>query len=200
MKNELCKQADNLDELLLVLDENGNSTGKFLDRNTVHENLLFHNEAVLWIVNPKTQEALLQRRSANKKSNPNKLGLCAGHVVGNQTIKKTLKDEAKSEIGLDVSGYQVQPLCREKRQEPRNNYFQSHFYILAEIPLDKFTIQKCELSELLYMHYRELRERMRGGDTEIAMKWSSAYERIFKKFDEIFAKTTSNNLTNRQNI
>ena len=62
--------ADKNDELLEVLDENGNSTGKFEKREVVHENKLFHNEIALWIIDKQNKKVLLQRRSPNKKSNP----------------------------------------------------------------------------------------------------------------------------------
>ena len=41
--------SDKEDELLQVLDENGNPTGRFEKREIVHVNKLFHNEVALWI-------------------------------------------------------------------------------------------------------------------------------------------------------
>lgn len=180
------KQADNLSEKLLALDENGNSTGKFFDRGYIHDNAIFHNEVALWIINPKTQEVLMQRRSLLKKLKPNKLALCAGHVVGNVTTDQALKEEAKEEIGLDIINYEVKPLLIIKREEKGNKCFSHHFYILQEIPLARFTIQQEELSELIYINYNVLRERMKNGDDEIALQWSPYYEKLFIEFDKIF--------------
>ena len=94
--------ADKDDELLQLLDENGNPTGRFEKREIVHGNKLFHNEVALWIIDKENKKVLLQRRSPNKKQNPNKLALCAGHVVGNETIDEALEKESNEELGLDI--------------------------------------------------------------------------------------------------
>ena len=82
-------------ELLMVLDNNGNSTERLEKRSIVHDKELWHNEVALWVINPKTKEVLMQRRSPNKRINPNKLGIFAGHVVENDSIEENLKTEAK---------------------------------------------------------------------------------------------------------
>lgn len=128
----------------------------------------------------------MQRRSPLKKLKPNKLALCAGHVVGKTTIKQALKEEAKEEIGLDITKHEVKPILTIKREEKGNHCFSHHFYILQEIPLGNFIIQEEELSELLYMNYNTLRERMKNGDDEIALQWSVYYEKLFAEFDKIF--------------
>ena len=74
------KVADK-EELLKVYDENHNFTGKYEKRSIVHEKQLFHDEVALWIINS-NKEVLLQKRNPNKKINPNKYALCAGHVGG----------------------------------------------------------------------------------------------------------------------
>lgn len=52
-------------ELVDVLDENGNLTGKVMDKDEVHEKNFFHNEVTVFIMNDK-KEILLQKRSPNK--------------------------------------------------------------------------------------------------------------------------------------
>ena len=47
------------EELLLVLDENGNSTNKLEKRSVVHNDLLWHNEIALWILNLEDKSILL---------------------------------------------------------------------------------------------------------------------------------------------
>jgi 8-oxo-dGTP pyrophosphatase MutT (NUDIX family) len=58
-----------------------------------------------------------------------------------------------------------------------------------ELLKKEFTIQYEELSELLYMNYNVLRERMKSGYKEIAPKWGPQYEELFAKFDKLFLKT-----------
>lgn len=176
--------ADKDNELLQVLDENGNSTGRFEKREIVHDNKLFHNEVALWIIDKENKKVLLQRRSPNKKQNPNKLALCAGHVVGNETIDEALEKEANEELGLDIKNYKVKELITIKRTEPRNHCFSHHYYICKTIPIETFTIQKEELSEVLYMDYEHLKQLVKQNSDEVVFKWEF-YEPVFNKLDEI---------------
>lgn len=176
--------ADKDDELLRVLDENGNPTGRFEKREIVHVNKLFHNEVALWIIDKENKKVLLQRRSPNKKQNPNKLALCAGHVVGNETIDEALEKEANEELGLDIKNYDVKKLISIKRTVPRNHCFSHHYYICKTIPIETFTIQKEELSEVLYMDYEHLKQLVKQNSDEVVFKWEF-YEPVFNKLDEV---------------
>ena len=176
--------ADKDDELLRVLDENGNPTGRFEKREIVHVNKLFHNEVALWIIDKENKKVLLQRRSPNKKQNPNKLALCAGHVVGDETIDEALEKEANEELGLDIKNFKVKELITIKRTEPRNHCFSHHYYICKTIPIETFTIQKEELSEVLYMDYEHLKQLVKQNSDEVVFKWEF-YEPVFNKLDEV---------------
>ena len=181
-QNELV--ADKDDELLQVLDENGKSTGRFEKREIVHSNKLFHNEVALWIIDKENKRVLLQRRSPNKKQNPNKLAICAGHVVGNETINEALEKEVKEELGLDIKDCDVNKLLTIKRASPQNYCFSHHYYICKTIPIESFIIQKEELTEVLYMDYEHLKQLVKQNCDEIALKWE-VYEPVFNKLDEI---------------
>ena len=54
-------------EILDVLDENGNYTGKTEERKIVHESGLWHIHVGVWIMNKKG-ELLFQKRSMQKRS------------------------------------------------------------------------------------------------------------------------------------
>lgn len=176
--------ADNDSELLQVLTEDGKPTGRFEKREIVHRNRLFHNEVALWIIDKENKRILLQRRSPDKKQNPNKLALCAGHVTGSETIEEALAKEAKEELGLDINNYDVKKLITIRRTAPQNYCFSHHYYICKTIPIGSFIIQKEELSEVLYMDYEYLKQLVRQNSDEIVFKWE-VYEPVFKKLDGI---------------
>lgn len=179
------KQADKVDELLEVLDENGVSTGRLEKREVVHNNLLFHNEIALWIIDKENREVLVQRRSPNKKSNPNKIALCAGHVVGRETIYEALAKEAYEEIGIDVSNYNVHKICIIKRTESNNYCYSHHFYILDRIPIESMKIQEEELSEVFYMDYEKLKNMIKNSDSEVGIHWSDGIAKVFENLDKV---------------
>lgn len=58
-------------ELIDIVDENGNFTGQVMDKEEAHDKNLLHNEVAVFIINDNKQ-VLLQKRSANKRFNPNK--------------------------------------------------------------------------------------------------------------------------------
>jgi len=179
------KVADKNDELLEIVDENGVSTGKFEKREIVHGNELFHNEIALWIIDKDNKQVLVQRRSKYKKQNPNKLALCAGHVVAGETILEALKKEASEEIGIDLKNYEVKEILRTKRQEKNNYCFSYHFAILKNIPIENFKIQEEELSEVFYMDYEKLKEMIKFSHPEVAIFWSNEVKLLFDELDKI---------------
>ncbi len=179
------KVADK-EELLLVLDENGNSTNKLEPRSVVHKNLLWHNEITLWILNKRNKTVLLQRRSPNKASNPNKLAPCAGHVTEYDTIEETIIKEAKEELGIDISKYLLTKIRIVRCTKPTNHCFSHHYYIVADIPLSAFKIQIEELSEVLYMSLEELKQLTFSNNEEVVFKNTKTNQEIFDLFDEIF--------------
>lgn len=178
------KVADK-EEKLRVLDENGNDTGMIENRSVVHEKELFHDEVILWIIDKDSKKVLLERRSPNKKYAPNKLGLCAGHVVANETIEEALAKEAREELGININNYDVKKLITIKKIQPNNRCFLHNFYILDKIPLSKFIIQEEELSEVLYMDYEKLKELVMSNDKEMAFESAEVYKPIFDLLDNI---------------
>ena len=89
-------------ELLDIVDEQGNFTGEVMEREKAHDLNLLHWEIAVLIVN-KNREVLLQKRAATKRFNPNKWGLCAGHVDAYESLENAAIREIKEEIGIDVS-------------------------------------------------------------------------------------------------
>lgn len=177
---------NSIEEMLLVLDENGNPTKKLKKRSIAHDKFLWHNEIALWILNPENKTVLLQRRSKNKRTNPNKLAICMGHVVGFDSIEETIRREAKEELGVDISNFELHKLDICKVNRPTNHCFSHHYYIIANIPLSSFVIQKEELSEVVYIDYQKLKELVYSENEEIAIKNAKFNHNLFKIFDKIF--------------
>ena len=88
-------------ELLDVLDENGNLTGRAEERKIVHEQGLWHIHVGVWIMNQKG-ELLFQKRSPNKIINPNTWTRTGGHVDSGETPIKGIQRETEEEIGVKI--------------------------------------------------------------------------------------------------
>lgn len=181
------KPADK-EELLLVLNEDGTPTGRLEKRSVVHKNNLWHREVSLWNIDTKNGKILLQRRSKNKSVNPGKLAICAGHIVGLDSIEDTLKTEVKEEMGLNLADFKLHQMEVLKKDDEGNHHFTYQFYTDAYIPLEKIKIQEEELSEVLYMDYKKFRERIKNGDTEFVFNWQK-HKGVFEVFDKLFDKS-----------
>ena len=156
------------EEMLRVLDESGSFVGRYEEKKRVHAQGLWHNEAALYIVDSAKNLIMLQRRSPNKASHPNRLGLTAGHVDGDESIEHALFREAREEIDLDLTKFMVKFLKVVKLSNPNNNHF-SHRFILdsGDIVLKNLKLQKSEVTEVLWLDYDEWKERIINGDQEI---------------------------------
>ena len=171
------------DELLNIYDENHNYLGKE-KRSVVSEKHLFHDEIGLWVIDIENGRVLLQKRSANKLFNPNKWGIVAGHVTADETIEQAVVNEAKEEIGIDLNQYKLNKLFTIKRPAPRN-YWTHYYYIIANIPLEKFKIQKEELSEVNYFDYEKLKVDLQAGDEKYTFKWDNIFKTVFGELDKV---------------
>jgi len=181
----MVKVADK-EEMLKVLDEDGNETGKYEKRSVVHDKEIFHREVVLWLIDKDDRQVLFQRRSHDKKAWPDKFGLVAGHVVGDDSIEDAVITEAKEEIGVDIRKFGFKHFFTYKKQEKNNYCYVYHFYSIADIPLSKLKIQEEELTEVKYVDYDEYKEAVHKRKHDYVLKWNEKYEEMFEFLDKIF--------------
>ncbi len=135
-------------ELIKIVDEQGNFTGEIMERKKAHDKNLLHNEISVFVINSKKQ-VLLQKRSANKRFNPNKWGLCAGHVKASEDLITAVLRELKEELGIEVSKNDIIPFGnREILLKEKNSHITYFYYLKSNLTENDFTIQKEELSEV----------------------------------------------------
>ena len=157
-------------ELIEIVDENGNFTGQVVDKEYAHDHNLLHNEVAVFIINDKG-ETLLQNRSANKRFNPNKWAICAGHVDAYESIIDAAIREVKEEIGLNIS---KDKLYKYKEAEiflrETNSHMTHYFYTKINKGINEFIIQKEELSEVKWVNIDEVVNRIKSHDETLVFK------------------------------
>ena len=143
-------------ELIEIVDENGNYTGQVMDKEEAHDKNLLHNEVGIFIINDK-KEILLEKRSANKRFNTNKWGLCAGHVDAYETLEEAALREIKEEVGLDVSIEELIPYGeKEVTIKDSNSHITYFYYVKCNKKEDEFIIQEEELSKVKWFNIDEI--------------------------------------------
>lgn len=170
-------------ELIEIVDENGNFTGEVMDKDEAHDKNLLHNEVAILIINDKKQ-TLLQKRSANKRFEPNKWALCAGHVDADETLVDAAIRETKEEIGLELKEDELIPFFeREYTMEKTNSHITYFYYVKCDKKEEEFVIQKEELSEVKWFDIDEVIRMILSHDESSV--FNEKRLELFKKLKEI---------------
>jgi mutator protein MutT len=172
-------------ELLDVFDEKNEKRIGMAERGVVHYYNLWHREIACWIINDKN-EILLQRRSKNKKQQPNKLAVTAGHVGLGETPAESLLREVSEEIGInDVEEKDFIYLDTFKAENPNNYHFKYVYLLKTSKKLEELTIQKSEVSELLYVSLDKLKEMIELPNSELTFAKKFYTPIILNKIEEM---------------
>ena len=168
-------------ELLDVVDEYGNLTGEVMEREKVHDLNLLHWEIAVFVINNKKQ-ILLQKRAATKRFNPNKWGLCAGHVNSGQGIDDTALKEVEEEIGLKLASDELHILEKmEVKKRKTNSHLTRIYYVVCNE--ENFIIQTEELSEVKWFNIDDVIEMINNKDESLVLKSDRLY--LLEKIKEL---------------
>ena len=161
-------------ELLDIVDENGDPTGETVERETAHRLGIRHRTSHVWILRKRGggTQVLLQQRSRNKDSYPGCYDISsAGHIPAGQGFVESALRELKEELGVDASAEEL-VCCGCRRFEFRGNFHGRDFrdrqvskiYALwRDMEMPQFTLQKSEVSSVLWMDCGACAEMVRNG-------------------------------------
>lgn len=92
-----------MDELIDILDKDGNFTGVTAMKSEAHRKGFFHNSVHIWFYT-KDGRLLIQQRAKNKDTHPLFWDVSvAGHVGAGEEIEASAVREAEEEIGVRIS-------------------------------------------------------------------------------------------------
>ena len=169
-------------ELFDELDSEGNKTGIVKERGVVHEEGALHATSHVWIVRKNGQDidtdagtgqqydVLLQKRSKNKDSNPGCYDISsAGHVEAGRGYLESAIRELEEELGIQALPEQLKEIgirrCGFEGEfygRPFKDNEISMLYLYEEaVDIEKLRLQESEVSEVIWMDYRECYEKIR---------------------------------------
>jgi len=145
----------------------------------------------LWIINPETNQVLMQRRNKNKKNNPEKIDVSvSGHVKPYETPTQAILREASEEIGIvdsQILYSKMQKIAQSHidltKYGRHGNYIMTFFLAFLNDSLDMYTKNE-EVEQLFFMDYEELKRRVRKEDSEMLIPNSDKTELIFSILDD----------------
>ena len=167
-------------ELFDIIDENGNPTGKTVERSIAHAEGIRHRTAHIWIIRRKNgrTEILLQKRSRNKDSFPGKFDTSsAGHIqAGDEPLESALR-ELGEELGikaeasdLDFAGtFRIQYEKEFHGKMFRDNEVAFVFVYQKPVDIADLTIQKEELDGVSWFDLEETYEACKNHDQKFCV-------------------------------
>ena len=192
-----------MNEYFDILDENGNKTGNTKLRKEVHRDGDWHKAVHIWVLN-ENGDVLLQRRSADKDSNPNMLDISsAGHLsAGDESLTGAIR-ELKEELNIEVQPSELQFITTLKRASKYtstllkraskytstfiNNEFDDLYILRTNLKIEDMEYQREELQDLFYMPYKEFKKMVEENHPEL-LKHNDEFEILFEMFDREFDK------------
>jgi len=153
------------DELIDIIDENGNVIGKKL-KSEAHRTGEWHKSSHVWIV--VGRKILLQKRSYSKEIFPGKFDVaCAGHVKSGESYEDAAVRELEEELGIKVKKEELLFLCTR----PQVTVIKEKNIISREImkvfllkidDIDRLSVNRDEISELRLFDIDELRTLLKN--------------------------------------
>jgi len=153
-------------EILDIVDEYGNPTGKTVERKKAHEEGIMHRTSHVWILRNKKGkvQVLLQKRSETKESFPGCYDISsAGHIPAGMDFVESAIRELQEELGISVSADEL-IFCGDRTViwddsfcgKPFHDRQYTRVFILwRDLDEGDFILQKEEVDSLLWMDLDE---------------------------------------------
>ena len=158
-------------ELVDIVDENNNLTGEVEERLVAYTKGLWRRTVSCWIMNKKG-EVLLQKRTANKLSNPNKWAKTGGQVDSGETVEEAIFREVKEELGIEIPKEQIKVVDIHKSSD-KNRRFAYNFVFVVDYKIEDFKLQKEEVAEVKYVTIEDMELVKKNNDANYTFcNWS----------------------------
>ncbi|WP_116524715.1 NUDIX hydrolase [Seonamhaeicola aphaedonensis] len=181
-----------MDELIDIVDANGNPTGQSELKSVIHQKGLYHNTTHVWFYN-KDGHILLSQRSAEKTICPLMWDVSvAGHVDSGESIKQAAVRETSEEINLPILESDLNKIgvfkCFQSYDSGIKD-FEFHNTFIAELrrPISTLTPQKGEVESLKLVSFEKFQKliaTLGNNGNHFVPSNKSYYEFVLKKIME----------------
>lgn len=156
-----------MDELIDVLDADGNYTGETIMKSVAHKQGIFHPTVHIWFYT-KNGKLLIQQRGKDKAIFPLLWDVSvAGHIGAGEAIEISALREIEEEIGLKIDANQLYKIgvfksVHKHHKELIDSEYHHTFIIELKTPLSKLTKQESEVESLVLIPLNKFAEEIWG--------------------------------------
>ncbi|MCG2462492.1 NUDIX domain-containing protein [Flavobacteriaceae bacterium F89] len=180
-----------MDELVDILDNEGEFTGKTALKSEAHKNGWFHPTVHIWAYT-KNGRILIQKRGADKETHPLLWDVSvAGHVGAGEKIMGAAIREVQEEIGLAITENDLEKIgvfksIHNQGKELTDREFNHTYITELKIPLEKLQKQESEVEALALIPLFQFAEETWGMANSIKYvpHGMEYYKSVIKKIKE----------------
>ena len=150
------------DEMVEVMNQDGQPTGIYKMRSHVHRSGEWHNSVHVWVIYE--DKVLLQKRNADRESFPDMYDVsAAGHVSAGETPELAAVRETEEEIALridekDLISVGVLRLCYSDKQKAYiSNEFNYIFAYKSDHQIENIHYDTREMQSIDWVHIEDLK-------------------------------------------
>ena len=141
-----------MEEVWDILDEKGNKTGRIMKKGLLPEGF-YHQGADVWIINS-GNKILIQKRSPQKRNEPNVWAMTGGSVIKGETSLQTIERETKEELGISLNMKNIKLV----KQYKTGTVWLDTYLIKQDIDLKDIIMQEEEVCEVRWATFKEIEE------------------------------------------
>ncbi|MCX4302826.1 MAG: NUDIX domain-containing protein [Clostridia bacterium] len=165
-----------------IVDELGNKTGEVKSREEVHEKGLLHKTVHIFVINNK-KDILMQKRSLEKKTNPNKWTTSAsGHLSAGDESREGAVRELYEEIGVKANEEELKYLFTIYEEGKHENLIDREvvdvYLIKRDMELNEFKLQKEEVSDVHWVQLEEFKKLIKNCEANDIVPHYEMFEKI----------------------
>jgi isopentenyl-diphosphate Delta-isomerase len=163
------------DELLDIVDLDGNPTGELKGKSDIHQNGLWHRDVHVWITDG--TNVLQQQRAWDKKIMPGAWDIAVGgHVGAGESYLDAAVRETEEELGLDLERTLFRPagklavemVLQPGPQQWTHRTVGDNFVVATPgLPLDRLQLQASEVVDARWYSMDQLEEDLRTPETRL---------------------------------
>lgn len=177
-----------MDELIDILDDEGNYTGKTSLKSIAHLKGLFHPTVHIWCYT-QTGKILIQQRGKNKDTYPLKWDVSvAGHIGAGESPELGAVREVAEEIGVTITFKSLEKIGVLKTEKRHSEtildceFNHTYLCLLDEnIPLKK---QESEVNALQWLSLEEFKQWVTINHEDLVPNSEGRYEFIISSIEE----------------